>query len=383
VTAPAATFLSGAIEGFYGKPWSAAERLELFDWLWGWGLNTYLYAPKDDLHHRAIWREPYNDGDLAALAQLIAACRSKTLRFVFAISPGLDIRYGEESEIERLRSRLEQMLGAGCQDFAILFDDIPDQFDARSSGSDSLAAAQCRVANATFAWLRARLPAARFLFCPTAYCGTMVEQKLGGEDYLPTIGRELSPGIDVLWTGPQIVSRQITVDHAREIGRLLQRKPLIWDNLHANDYDSRRFFCGPYAGRPPELRAVVAGLLSNPNNEFPLNYVPLRTLAEFCAADGTWDPRAAYLRAMREWLPRFETVRGPVALDDLVLFGDCYYLPKEEGPGVNELAASRERRIRLRTFCDQLTEVWYRPLFYAVSTRLWDVRKQLDRLDRP
>jgi protein O-GlcNAcase / histone acetyltransferase len=382
VTAPAATFLSGAIEGFYGKPWSAAERLELFDWLAGWGLNTYLYAPKDDLHHRAIWREPYNEEDLAALAQLIAACRSKNLRFVFAISPGLDIRYGDESEMPRLRGRLEQMLGAGCEDFAILFDDIPDHFDAPASGSDSLAAAQSRVANATFEWLRGRFPAARFLFCPTAYCGTMVERKLGGEDYLPTIGRQLAPGIDVLWTGPQIVSRQITVDHARDIGRLLQRKPLIWDNLHANDYDSRRFFCGPYSGRPPELRHVVAGLLSNPNNEFPLNYVPFRTLAEFCTAGGAWDPRAAYLRAMREWLPRFETVRGPVALDDLVLFGDCYYLPGEEGPGVKELATSSERRIRLRTFCDQLTEVWYRPLFYAVSTRLWDVRKRLDQLDR-
>ena len=26
----------------------------------GWGLNTYLYAPKDDLKQRAIWRELYS-----------------------------------------------------------------------------------------------------------------------------------------------------------------------------------------------------------------------------------------------------------------------------------------------------------------------------------
>ena len=51
-------FPVGVIEGFYGAPWSAAERLRLFDWMASWGLNTYLYAPKDDLHHRAIWREP-------------------------------------------------------------------------------------------------------------------------------------------------------------------------------------------------------------------------------------------------------------------------------------------------------------------------------------
>ena len=130
---------------------------------------------------------------------------------------------------------------------------------------------------------------ARFLFCPTPYCGRMAERKFGGEGYLSTIGRELLPEIDVFWTGPEIISREITVAHVRELRNILRRKPLIWDNLHANDYDGRRFYCGPYAGRPPELRDEVSGLLSNPNNEFPLNYVPLRTLAEFvhCAGSGT------------------------------------------------------------------------------------------------
>ena len=99
--------------------------------------------------------------------------------------------------------------------------------------------------------------------------------QLGGEGYLATIGRELLPEIDVFWTGPEIISREITVAHVRELRNILRRKPLIWDNLHANDYDGRRFYCGPYAGRPPELRDEVSGLLSNPNNEFPLNYVPL------------------------------------------------------------------------------------------------------------
>ncbi len=47
-------FLAGVIEGFYGQPWTQAERFELFDWMASWGLNTYLYAPKDDLKHRAL-----------------------------------------------------------------------------------------------------------------------------------------------------------------------------------------------------------------------------------------------------------------------------------------------------------------------------------------
>ena len=81
----------------------------------------------------------------------------------------------------------------------------------------------------------------------------------------------------------------------------------------------------------------MSGLLSNPNNEFPLNYVPVRTLAEFVQCDDQWAPREAYLSAMQEWLPRFATIGQPVTLEDLILFGDCYYLPYEEGPEAEAL----------------------------------------------
>ena len=196
-------------------------------------------------------------------------------------------------------------------------------------------------------------------------------------------------------------SREITVAHVRELRQVIRRKPLIWDNLHANDYDGRRFYCGPYAGRAPELRSEVSGLLSNPNNEFCLNYVPLRTLAEFVRCTGRWDARHAYLSAMREWLPRFATIGRPVTLEDLILFGDCYYLPHEEGPEAEALferarsllaksptewhedaSAFRRQAARLREFCVRLTELRHRPLFYALSRRAWELREELDLLDR-
>jgi protein O-GlcNAcase/histone acetyltransferase len=229
----------------------------------------------------------------------------------------------------------------------------------------------------------------------------MAERKLGGDGYLSTIGRELLPEIEVFWTGPEIISRQITVAHVRELRNILRRKPLIWDNLHANDYDGRRFYCGPYAGRAPELRSEVSGLLSNPNNEFPLNYVPLRTLAEFVRCADKWDARQAYLSAMRGWLPCFATIGQPVTLEDLILFGDCYYLPHEEGPEAEalygltrsllakkpadwgeEASAFRRQAARLREFCIRMTELRHRPLFYALSRRVWELREELDLLER-
>jgi len=395
--------LAGVIEGFYGRPWSQSERFELFDWMANWELNTYLYAPKDDLKHRALWRELYSASEAENVAEIIRACKQRNIRFIYALSPGLDIRYANDSDFANLRKRFAQMLSLGCQNFSLLFDDIPDRMNSNDlQRCGSLASAQSHVANAMFRWTRERCPDARFLFCPTPYCGRMAKLKLGGDNYLPTIGHELLPEIDVFWTGPEIISREITVAHVKELQAILQRKPLIWDNLHANDYDGRRFFCGPYAGRPPELREAVAGLLSNPNCEFPLNYVPLRTLAEFVRCGGAWEARQAYLSAMREWQPRFACVGQTVTLEDLILFGDCYYLPHEEGPEAetlyertkdlltsnpaqwnkHDVTAFREQVTRLRDICIRLTELRERPLFYALSRRIWELREELDLLEQ-
>lgn len=78
-----------------------------------------------------------------------------------------------------------------------------------------------------------------------------------------------------------MISRELSADSLMEVESVLQRPPLVWDNLHANDYDSRRVFLGPFKGRPPGLQAHLRGLLLNPNCEFEANYIPLHTL-------GTW-----------------------------------------------------------------------------------------------
>lgn len=362
----AADFLAGVIEGFYGKPWSQAERFKLFDWMKAWGLNTYFYAPKDDLKQRMIWRESYSDSEQDTLRELLERCKERDIHFVYGLSPGLDIEYGKDVEVDHLRRRFHEMRGLGCQHFAVLLDDIPGKAD------EKLASEQARIANAL---AREGFP---LLFCPTAYCGRMENS-----EYLTTLGRELSPEIHVFWTGPEIISREITVEHIRALQTILQRKPLIWDNLHANDYDSHRFYCGPYSGRPPELRSEVHGLLVNPNCEFPLNFVPLRTFAEFVQAKGVWNARQAYLEAIREWLPGFASVTDDIELGDLILFGDCYYLPHEEGPEAEAMfieGFSGKRARRLRDFCARMAELKDRSLFYALSRRAWELREELDLL---
>ena len=83
------------------------------------------------------------------------------------------------------------------------------------------------------------------------------------------------------FAGPKIVSRTITVESIQELISVIKRKPIIWDNLHANDYDQTRVFFGPYQGRSPELKSFLKGILTNPNCEFEANYVAMHTLGSW------------------------------------------------------------------------------------------------------
>lgn len=43
-----------------------------------------------------------------------------------------------------------------------------------------------------------------------------------------------------------MVSHKISVESIEEVSTVLKRPPVIWDNIHANDYDPQRLFLGPY-----------------------------------------------------------------------------------------------------------------------------------------
>lgn len=78
-----------------------------------------------------------------------------------------------------------------------------------------------------------------------------------------------------------MISKLISTSSIDELSKVLQRAPVIWDNLHANDYDQRRLFLGPYAGRSVALIPRLNGVLTNPNCEYGANYVAIHTLAQW------------------------------------------------------------------------------------------------------
>src|SRR5215216_921112 len=150
-------FISGVIEGFYGQPWSRAERLQLFGWMRDGKLNTYLYAPKDDLKLRARWREPYTAEELDSLRELVGSAMAHGIDFTYALSPGLDITYSLGRDADAITARFQQLINIGVKSFALLFDDIPDRLREEDRFAfSSFAEAHAHVANHVDFWLRER-----------------------------------------------------------------------------------------------------------------------------------------------------------------------------------------------------------------------------------
>lgn len=85
-----------------------------------------------------------------------------------------------------------------------------------------------------------------------------------------------------MWTGDKVIPEVITKESMQQLGEVLKRKPVIWDNIHANDYDQRRVYLGAYSGRSVQLYPYLNGILTNPNCEFEANYVAIHTLGTWC-----------------------------------------------------------------------------------------------------
>ncbi|KAL2089841.1 hypothetical protein ACEWY4_014529 [Coilia grayii] len=355
------------------------QRKELFLREQKWGLNAYLYAPKDDHKHRMYWRDLYMSDEAGELRNLIASAKEHHVEFIYAISPGLDITFSNPKEVVALKRKLDQVWEFGCRSFALLFDDIePELCPNDKDAFRSLASAQVHITNEVYRHLR---KPETFLFCPTDYCAAFCTPNVAQSSYLLTVGEDLHREIDVLWTGPKVVSQEISVESIEEVTAVLKRAPVIWDNIHANDYDPQRMMLGPFKGRPVELIPKLRGILTNPNCEFELNFVAIHTLATWCRTNSHSDtvqagkerkikdyiPQEALVQALSDWLVEFradvpsgegqnktesskevpvqsDAVRvpslgerplftaEPLILDDLMLLSDLFYLPYEHGP---------------------------------------------------
>ncbi|HEY6056064.1 MAG TPA: beta-N-acetylglucosaminidase domain-containing protein, partial [Gaiellaceae bacterium] len=270
----------GIIEGFYGRPWTHRERLDLLAFCARHKLNTFVYAPKDDPYHREGWRDLYPEPELARLAELVAEAGRRHVDFAWAVAPGLSIRHDSEDDFAALCAKAEQLWGIGVRSFQLLWDDIPD----------TSAAAQAELSNRFAAWLPEG--ARPLVVCPVEYHGT------ARSEYRDRFAERLDPQIVVYWTGPEVVSDAIGRSDAEAARDALGHELLLWDNYPVNDFEPSRLFLGPLVGRAPDL--PVRGLIANGMQQAAPSKLAFATAADWAWNPAAYDPERSFALACRE-----------------------------------------------------------------------------------
>jgi hyaluronoglucosaminidase len=288
--------LRGLIEGYYGPPWPPAKRHEMLALMARNKMNTYFYGPKDDAYHRERWRELYPEAELEELRTAIAAATDLDMDFWYTIGPGLSMAYSSEEDVAALQRKLLQIAGLGIRYFGLLFDDIPEQLqhDADLKMFDTLPEAHASVANQLYRSLLAEMPDLRFAVCPTQYSGA------GNEPYITELGELVDPRIEMLWTGPQICSRELSLRDAALLERTVSRPVLYWDNYPVNDCEMiHELHIGPYRGRDPHLYRASIGIVAN-GMEYPeSSKISLITVADYLWNPEAYDPESSWDHALR------------------------------------------------------------------------------------
>jgi len=257
----------GVVEGFYGKPYTVEMRRGMFRALSGCEDPVYLYAPKDDPFHRREWRKPYPALNWGEVEESIALASEAGVAFHFGLSPWKF----DSGEHGAARDKLCAAAEAGASGLCILFDDIPQ------NASGELAIKQLGFAERATSGLD--LPV---MICPTVYCNAFLRGNPEAAVYLESWRKAVNPAWDVLWTGDEVVSREL--GGLSEACDLLGKPPVIWDNLLADDYCLRRVYLGAMDGRTPPGTPV----LLNPSCIFPVALHGVMELASAATGRDVW-----------------------------------------------------------------------------------------------
>lgn len=240
--------IRGYIEGYYGKLLSWENRELIIKSLNKNNMNTYFYAPKEDLYHRLYWKKKYCKRWRSNFRKFTKICKKNKINIIAGIAPGLDFNFkqlsknvkkNKKSDFEFLYEKAMQLLDDGATSIALLLDDIPADFQNKFGNQVSEGTYHGMLANKLFKKLGQKI-----FFVPRIYADELIQDE---PFYLKDLGKVLDHEIVLFYCGKNVVSESLT--NYKEIKKTLQNRIIFWDNYYANDYCPRRLFIGPYLGR--------------------------------------------------------------------------------------------------------------------------------------
>ena len=286
--------LRGVVEGFYGREWTFEERADLMNFCRLHNLNAYIYAPKDDPYHRAKWREPYPSEKINELKNLVAVAKNNGVRFIFAISPGLDLNYkgkkGDE-DFKILLKKISSMYEIGVRNFAIFFDDLKDKNGKHNEDGRQ----QAEFLNKLQAELNKRYKDVdNLITVPTEYYRLdMVNGRGKVNSYTEDFAANLNKKIIVLYTGEGVVCDGISDADFQAACKIYGRDLGVWWNYPVNDYSltadgnrNAKLALGAIEKLPAQS---VQAIFFNPMSQYHMSKIALATGAEYANAPEIYD----------------------------------------------------------------------------------------------
>ncbi|MFJ3667056.1 beta-N-acetylglucosaminidase domain-containing protein [Streptomyces sp. NPDC090106] len=347
--------LRGVVEGFYGTPWTHAERLSQLDFYGRTKQNVYVYSPKDDEYLRARWRDEYPPAELGRLKELVDRADADHVRFTYALSPGLSVCYSSDADVEALTAKFDSLYAIGVRSFAIPLDDIsytkwncPADEEEFGTGGGAAGAAQARLLNTVWERFSAGHSGLQPLeMVPTEY------SDLADSPYKKALRERLDPSVVVEWTGVGVIAPTLTTDQVRKAREVYGHPILIWDNYPVNDYVTSRLLLGPYTGREAGVASEATGVTANPMVQGEASRLALFTSADYLWNPAAYDPRKAFLASVHDlggaraakWLRIFaennyssqlDATESPTLTGLLAAFREAY----EENRGLDRAATA-------------------------------------------
>ncbi|UUU35607.1 beta-N-acetylglucosaminidase domain-containing protein [Streptomyces sp. CA-210063] len=294
--------LRGVVEGFYGTPWTHAERLSQLDFYGRTKQNVYVYSPKDDPYLRERWRDAYPAAQLNQLRELVDRAAAHHVRFTYALSPGLSVCYSSDGDITALVRKFASLYDIGVRSFAIPLDDIsytkwncPADEEKFGSGGGAAGAAQAHLLNRVWEEFSAdRTGLDPLEMVPTEY------SDLADTPYKKALRERLDPEVVVEWTGVGVIAPTITAAQVRQAREVYGHPILVWDNYPVNDYVTSRLLLGPYTGREADVARESVGVIANPMVQAEASKLALFTSADHLWNPDAYDPRSAFLASVRD-----------------------------------------------------------------------------------
>jgi len=343
-------FLKGYLEGYYGRLLTWQDRSTLLHMLSQLEMNLYIYGPKEDPYHRIKWSKLYPDQELQNFKHFKEEASRLGITPYFSLSPGLTYGQDDQLDLDNLKRKFSQLQAVGFTDFAIFFDDIESERDK------DLGKVHGSLLSELSEFLE-KDSSSPLMFCPTVYCNSFANDNITDSPYLKGLSETVPNNLPMLWTGKQVVSKNIDNQEIKRLQKVISNPILIWDNYYANDYCPTKFYIGPLRGRKITEEAVQ-GIGLN------LTGLPITDCINLFHLKGD--------SSTEEILKQFGV---PKDFDALIPFFDG---PFEDIPDLNTV----EDIQNLINLSHELCIKWKSPLQLEWSPFLWDFFNQLNFLKK-